>query len=146
MIFLTTGKEKMADLESKECWYDRCIVLEREGKRQESIDELFKLAEQYPDYSLPHVALAVFLGKEEKFEDSIAQAQIVCDLDPDDPFSYTALSTLAIKAGNREVAEAALMKGQELRLAELFRQQQEDASGRESTNGVPDNGVPDKRE
>ncbi len=43
-------------------------------------------------FALPHFALAVCYGKIGEHEKAVESAERACELDPDDPFSYTALS------------------------------------------------------
>ena len=45
-----------------------------------------------PNYALAHSALAVVLQKLGKHEEAIQHAQEACELEPNDPFSFTALS------------------------------------------------------
>lgn len=112
---------------TKEIWYDECVALQRSEKTREAIDELLLLTQQYPDYALAHLALAVFYCKLEQFEASMEQMKTACELEPDDPFYYTAFSSLAIKDGKHTEAENALMKAQEKRMeAQLRRLKEQD--------------------
>ena len=43
-------------------------------------------------YALPHSALAVVLQKLGRHDEAIQHARRVCELEPNDPFSFTALS------------------------------------------------------
>ena len=110
---------------SKETWYDECVALQQDGELALAVAELKKLIEAYPEYPLARLALAVF--EQEKGNESAAleAMQAACDLERDDPFYFTAFSALAIKCGDHERAEAALMKAQEARLEEQLRKMNE---------------------
>ena len=88
--------------------YDEAIKLEEQGDRAAALDKLRELTKQDPDYSLGHAALAVFLRKEEQFDEAVEHAEIVCRLEADDPFAYVALSLVCQKAGRLEEAERAM--------------------------------------
>ena len=88
--------------------YDEAIDLQQAGKLEEAIGKLEQLAADSPDYALAHSALAVFYGRLDRHDEAIEQARKVCDLEPDDPFSYMALSLLAQRAGQLPVAEEAM--------------------------------------
>ena len=110
---------------TKEIWYDDCIALQRSGKTQEAVDELLLLTQEYPDYALAHLALAVFYSKLELFDACMEQMKTACELESDDPFYYTAFSSLAIKGGKHSEAEDALMKAQEKRMEAQLRRLKE---------------------
>ena len=88
--------------------YDEAIDLQQAGNVEEAIGKLEALAAEYPDYALAHSALAVFYGQLGRHDEAIERARKVCTLEPDDPFSYIALSLLAQRAGQLPVAEDAL--------------------------------------
>jgi predicted Zn-dependent protease len=93
--------------------YDEAIDLQQADKLEEAIGKLEGLVAEFPDYALAHSALAVFYGRQERHGEAIEQARKVCELEPDDPFSYMALSLLAQRAGELPVAEEALAKAAE---------------------------------
>ncbi len=72
--------------------YDEAEQLKDAGQLQEAIDKLSELLAIDANYALAHSALAVLLGKVGKHEEAIEHAQRVCALEPQDPFSFTALS------------------------------------------------------
>ena len=53
------------------------------------------------NYALAHSALAVVLQKLGRHEEAIEHARRVCEIEPDDPFSYTALSVTYQRAFRR---------------------------------------------
>ena len=89
--------------------YDEAIQLKEGGKVEEASGKLRELLEETPDYALAHSALAVFYSGLEQHAEAIEHAQQVCELEPDDPFSFVALSLLCQKAGMIAEAERALM-------------------------------------
>jgi tetratricopeptide (TPR) repeat protein len=72
--------------------YDEADKLKDAGKLEEAVAKLNEALAADPNYALAHSALAVVLQKLGRHEDAIQHAQKVCELEPDDPFSYTALS------------------------------------------------------
>ena len=70
--------------------------------------KLEALVVDHPDYALAHAALGVFYGKLGRQDEAVEHAQRVCELEPDDPFSFMALSMICQKAGLRSEAEKAL--------------------------------------
>ena len=113
--------------ESKETRYDAAIALKEAGDSEHAMEQLEKLCEDFPDYALPHAALSMLYCRFGAFEDSLKHATRVCELEPQDPFSFTALSSLAIKSGNHELAEAALSKARNIQ-AEYFNSENADKS------------------
>ncbi len=90
--------------------YDEAIALQEGGKLEEAVAKLGELLAQDPNYALAHSALSVYLGRMEQFAEAVAHAQRVCELEPDDPFSYVALSLICQKAGMIAEAETASME------------------------------------
>lgn len=72
--------------------YDEADRLKEEGKHDEAIAKLQEIVAQDESYALAHAALAVLLGKLGKHADAVRHAKQVCELEPQDPFSFTALS------------------------------------------------------
>jgi tetratricopeptide (TPR) repeat protein len=78
--------------------YDQADRLKEEGQLPEAAAKLEELLALDADYALGHSALAVVLGKLGRHEEAIEHAQRVCQLEPDDPFSFTALSVTCQRA------------------------------------------------
>jgi Flp pilus assembly protein TadD len=93
--------------------YDEAIVLQQAGKLQEAIGKLEQLIADSPDFALAHAGLGVFYGKLEQYDKAVEHARKVCQLDPDDPFSFMALSMICQKAGLRAEAEKAMGEAME---------------------------------
>jgi tetratricopeptide (TPR) repeat protein len=72
--------------------YDHADKLKDEGKIEESAAKLKEALAADPSYALAHSALAVVLQKLGKHEEAIDHARRACELEPNDPFSFTALS------------------------------------------------------
>ena len=72
--------------------YDEAEKLKSEGKLEEAAAKFEESLAADPQYALAHSALAVVLQKLGKHEAAIEHAETVCELEPNDPFSFTALS------------------------------------------------------
>jgi tetratricopeptide (TPR) repeat protein len=72
--------------------YDQADKLKDEGKIEEAAAKLKEALAADPSYALAHSALAVVLQKLGKHDEAIEHARRACELEPNDPFSFTALS------------------------------------------------------
>jgi tetratricopeptide (TPR) repeat protein len=72
--------------------YDEADKLKDAGKLEEAAAKLYEALSIDLNYALAHSALAVVLQKLGRHEEAIGHARKVCEIEPDDPFSYTALS------------------------------------------------------
>ena len=72
--------------------YDEADQLKAEGKLDEAVAKLEQALAIDEQYALAHSALAVVLQRQDKHEAAVKHAQRVCELEPDDPFSFTAMS------------------------------------------------------
>jgi len=97
-------------------WYDEAITLQQEGNLEEAVDKLQGLVKEHPDYALAHAALSVFQSTLNRHDEAVAHAQKVAQLEPNDPFSFVALSLICQKAGKIPEAEQALMQAREASL------------------------------
>lgn len=73
-------------------FYDEADKLKDEGKLDEAVAKLNEALQADSSYALAHSALAVVLQKLGRHEEAIQHARRVCEIEPRDPFSYTALS------------------------------------------------------
>jgi tetratricopeptide (TPR) repeat protein len=87
--------------------YDEAIELQQAGKLDEAVSRLESLAKSHPEFSLAHAALSAFYSKLGRHGEAVEQALLVCELDPDDPFSYMAKSLVCQRAGMVREAEEA---------------------------------------
>ncbi len=72
--------------------YDEADKLKAAGDLQAAAEKLQAAIAADPDYALAHSALAVVLQRLSEHQRAIEHAQKVCELEPNDPFSFTALS------------------------------------------------------
>jgi tetratricopeptide (TPR) repeat protein len=72
--------------------YQEAEKLKDEGKNEEAIARLLELLDQDETFSLAHLALAMVYGKVNQHENAIRHVQRACELEPNDPFNFTAMS------------------------------------------------------
>ncbi|MBL8827764.1 MAG: hypothetical protein JNM18_12365 [Planctomycetaceae bacterium] len=94
--------------------YDIADRQKDEGKLDEAVATLQGLVAGDPGFALAHSALAVMLGRLKRHDEAIQHALKVCELQPNDTFSYTALSVTYVRAGKIQEAEDAKAKAQML--------------------------------
>jgi Flp pilus assembly protein TadD len=95
---MATNEEQYAEAEK----------LKDQGKLEEAAGVLEKLTQQDATYALAHSALAVIYGRLNRHADAIRHGQKVCELEPDEPFSFTAMSVTYQRAGKIPEAEDAM--------------------------------------
>jgi tetratricopeptide (TPR) repeat protein len=78
--------------------YDEADRLKDAGKPEEAVAKLTEALSIDPKYALAHSALAVLLQRLGRHEDAIDHAETVCELEPNDPFSFTAMSVIYQRA------------------------------------------------
>jgi tetratricopeptide (TPR) repeat protein len=66
--------------------------LKDEGKYEEAAKKFEEVLAQDGNYALAHFALAVVYGKLNRHEEAVKHGQRACELEPEDPFSFTAMS------------------------------------------------------
>ena len=79
-----------------------------------AVAALESLVAEEPDFALAHSALGAWCTRLERHEDAVRHARRACELEPRDPFSYTALSVACMRAGLIAEAEDALAKSRML--------------------------------
>jgi tetratricopeptide (TPR) repeat protein len=94
--------------------YDAADRLKDEGKLDEAAAKLEALLQQDAAYPLAHSALAVVYTRLGKHEEAIRHGLEVVRLEPNDPFSFTALSVTFQRAGRIPEAEDALARARML--------------------------------
>jgi Flp pilus assembly protein TadD len=72
--------------------YDEADKLKDSGKLDEAVNKLREALAADASYTLAHSALAVVLQRLGRHEEAIAHARRACELEPNDPFCFTALS------------------------------------------------------
>lgn len=101
--------------------YQEAETLKDEGKLDESIARLKEILEEDPKHILSHLALAVVMGRANRHEEAVAHGEKACELEPTDPFNFTAMSVTYQRAwaGTQnqqyiQAAEDAMAKAQAL--------------------------------
>jgi tetratricopeptide (TPR) repeat protein len=72
--------------------YDEAEKLKDAGKYPEAIEKYMQALAADPHCALPHFALAVVYGKVGNHEKAVQHAETAAQMEPQDPFSFTALS------------------------------------------------------
>jgi Flp pilus assembly protein TadD len=90
--------------------YDEADKLKDDGKLDEAVAKLLELTALDPNYALAHSALAVILGRLKRHDEAIEHGQKVCQLEPKDAFSFTAMSVTYQRAGKIPEAEDAMAR------------------------------------
>ena len=97
--------------------YDEAIQLQQDGDIEQAVAKLEALVADHPDYALAHAALSVFYQRLDRNDEAVEHAGKVCDLEPEDPFSFVAMSTICQKAGRIAEAEQALAQAHQAQMA-----------------------------
>ena len=90
--------------------YDEAEKLKDAGKLDEAVVKLNELLAADPAYTLAHSGLAVILGRLKRHDEAVKHAVRACELEPNDPFSFTALSVTYQRAGHIPEAEEAMAR------------------------------------
>lgn len=112
--------------ETKESRYDEAIALKTAGNLTAATEAMEKLCVDFPDYALPHAALSIWYTTATESVKALEHATRVCELEPEDPFSFIAMSALAIKSGDHAAAEEALGKVRMIQLKHMMEQQKQE--------------------
>lgn len=94
--------------------YEAAEVVKNAGDLAGAVAALEAVVADHPDFSLAHSALAAWCTRLERHEDAVRHARRVCELEPTDPFSYTALSVACMRGGRIAEAEEALARSRML--------------------------------
>src|SRR5215471_1203244 len=94
--------------------YDEADKLKDAGKLDEAAAKLNELLTTDPNYALAHSALAVIYTRLKRHDEAIRHGIKVCELEPNDPFSFTALSVTFQRAGKIMEAEDAMARARML--------------------------------
>lgn len=84
------------------------------GQLDEAAVTLEQLCTQDPSYALAHSALAVIYGRLKRHDEAISHGLKVCELEPNEPFSFTAMSVTFQRAGKILEAEDAMARARTL--------------------------------
>ncbi len=91
-VLVQDQKGKLEQMVDVHALYDEGERLKEEGKLQEAIAKYHEALDADESFALPHFALAVVYGKAGDHENAVKHGERACEMDPDDPFSYTAMS------------------------------------------------------
>ncbi|MFM7107814.1 MAG: tetratricopeptide repeat protein [Planctomycetaceae bacterium] len=94
--------------------YDAAQRLKDGGDLAAAVAAMESVVADHPDFALAHAALAAWCRRLERFDEAIRHARRVCELEPNDPLSYTALSVTCMQAGRIPEAEEALARSRML--------------------------------
>ena len=94
--------------------YSQAEQLKDQGQMAEAAEVLQTLVAQDAQYSLAHSALAVILGRLGRHDEAIRHGLTVCQLEPSEPFSFTAMSVTFQRAGKIPEAEDAMARARML--------------------------------
>ncbi|MEY3204617.1 MAG: hypothetical protein RLZZ21_948 [Planctomycetota bacterium] len=100
----------MAEAMSREDRYAAAEQLKDAGDLAAAVAALEAVVAEDPGYALAHSALAAWCTRLERHDDAVRHARRVCELEPNDPFSYTAMSVACMRAGRIAEAEDALAR------------------------------------
>lgn len=104
----------MAEGATREERYEAAEKLKAAGDLQGAVQALEAVVADHPDYALGFSALAAWCTRLERHADAVRHARRVCELEPRDPFSYTALSVACMRGGMIPEAEEALARSRVL--------------------------------
>lgn len=90
--------------------YSEADRLKDSGDLDAAAKKLEELLGQDEQYALAHSALAVIYGRLRRHDEAIQHAIRVCELEPRDAFSFTALSVTFQRAGRIPEAEEAMAR------------------------------------
>jgi Flp pilus assembly protein TadD len=90
--------------------YAAAEELKAAGDLAGAVVAMEQLVGEHPDFALAHSALAAWCTRLERHDQAISHARRVCELEPRDPFSFTALSVACQRGGRIAEAEDALAK------------------------------------
>jgi tetratricopeptide (TPR) repeat protein len=94
--------------------YDEADQLKEAGRLEEAVAKYQQIVAQDSSYALAHSALAVVLTRLGRHNEAIQHGIKVCELEPRDPFSFTALSVTFQRAGKIPEAEDAMARARML--------------------------------
>lgn len=94
--------------------YEAAEALKNAGDLAGAVAALEAVVAADPDYALAHSALAAWCTRLERHDEAIRHARRVCELEPAEPFSYTALSVACMRGGRIAEAEEALARSRML--------------------------------
>lgn len=104
----------MAESATREERYEAAERLKAGGDLAGAVAALEAVVADHPDFALAFSALAAWCTRLERHTDAVRHARRVCELEPNDPFSFTALSVACQRGGLIAEAEDALARSRML--------------------------------
>jgi Flp pilus assembly protein TadD len=101
-------------METREDRYAAAEAVKNAGDLAGAVSALQGVVADHPDFALAHSALAAWCTRLERHDEAVQHARRVVDLEPRDPFSYTALSVACMRGGRIAEAEDALARSRML--------------------------------
>lgn len=95
-------------MSTKEQIYDEADRLKDSGQLDQAAAKLHEALALDSDYALAHSALAIIYTRLKRHEEAIKHGLKVCELEPNDSFSFTAMSVTYQRAGRIPEAEEAM--------------------------------------
>jgi len=99
---------------TREARYEAAERLKAAGDLAGAVHALEGVVADHPDFALAYSALAAWCTRLERHGDAVRHARRVCELEPTDPFSFTALSVACQRGGWIAEAEDALARSRML--------------------------------
>ena len=99
---------------TREDRYSAAEKLKYDGRIADAVAALEAVVADHPDFALAYSALAAWCTRLDRHDEAIRHARRVCELEPNDPFSYTALSVACMRGGRIAEAEDALARSRML--------------------------------
>jgi Flp pilus assembly protein TadD len=90
--------------------YDEAVNLRDQGNKEGAVAKLEESVTADPNFAIGHGMLAKLYADLAEAEKAITHAKKVVELEPDDAFSYTALSVIYQRCGKIPEAEEAKAK------------------------------------
>jgi tetratricopeptide (TPR) repeat protein len=90
--------------------YRQYESLKDQGKLEEAVGALESAVAEDAGFTLAHSALAVAYGRLGRHDEAIRHGLKVCELEPNDAFSFTAMSVTFQRAGKILEAEDAMAR------------------------------------
>ena len=92
-------KRGTKSMHSREDRYAAAEALKNAGDLAGAVAAMEGLVADHPDFTLAYSALAAWCTRLERHEEAVRHARKVVELEPNDPFSYTALSVACMRGG-----------------------------------------------
>lgn len=96
--------------------YEEAIALRNQGDKQGAVEKLKEALTIDPDFTLGHGLAARLYADLAMADEAIRHAERVVELEPNDTFSYTALSVIYQRCGRIPEAEEAMARANSMQM------------------------------